>query len=170
MLARNTATARRPHQPTAGAGAVVLVHMPRCPGRSHRSCGLVQAVSQHTSATQNPVEHCDGVVHAPPRGTGVLVGVCVTVPVLVAVAVLVAVPVAVAVAVLVGVLVGVGESQNPDPVCVWTHALLSQSSATPAQLATASEQLRTVPRPLQSHCAQEWAMELARQVAQQFRN
>src|SRR5262249_56838583 len=75
MLARNTATARRPHQPTAGAGAVVLVHVPRCPGRSHRSCGLVQAVSQHTSSTQKPVEHCDGVMHAPPWGTGVLVGV-----------------------------------------------------------------------------------------------
>jgi len=104
MLARNTATARRPHQPTAGAGAVVLVHVPRCPGRSHRSCGLVQAVSQHTSATQKPVEHCDGVIHAPPWGTGVLVGVAVGV--LVTVAVLVAV--AVAVAVLVGVSVGVG--------------------------------------------------------------
>src|SRR5262249_46054922 len=97
MLARNTATARRPHPPTAGAGAVVLVHVPRCPGRSHRSCGLVQAVSQHTSATQKPVEHCDGVVHAPPWGTGVLVGVAVGV----------LVGVSVTVGVLVGVSVGV---------------------------------------------------------------
>src|SRR5262249_57117722 len=103
MLARNTATARRPHPPTAGAGAVVLVHVPRCPGRSHRSCGLVQAVSQHTSATQNPVEHCDGVMHAPPWGTGVLVGVAVGG--VVAVAVFVAVAAGGAV---VGVGAGVG--------------------------------------------------------------
>jgi len=73
------------------------MHVPRCPGRSHRSCGLVQAVSQHTSATQNPVEHCDGVVHAPPWGTGVLVGVAVGV----------LVGVSVTVGVFVGVLVGV---------------------------------------------------------------
>src|SRR5215813_9139014 len=84
MLARNTATARRPHQPTAGAGAVVLVHMPRRPGKSHRSCGLVQAVSQHTPPAQKPVAHCGGVAQAPPCGTGVgvLVGVLVTVGVL----------------------------------------------------------------------------------------
>ena len=65
--------------------------MPRCPGRSHRP--LVHALLQHASSTQKPVEHCDGVVHAPPWGTGVLVGV--------------AVGVSVAVGVLVGVSVGV---------------------------------------------------------------
>src|SRR5215470_8318942 len=91
MLARNTAAARRPHPPTAGAGAVVLVHMPRRPGKSHRSWGLVQTVSQQTASTQKPVAHCDGVVHAPPWGTGVLVGVAV----------------GVLVGVFVGVLVGV---------------------------------------------------------------
>jgi len=80
--------------------------MPRRSGKSHRGWGLVQAVSQHTSATQRPVEHCDGVVHAPPSGTGVLVGVAVGV--LVGVSVTVGVLVGVFVGVFVGVLVTVG--------------------------------------------------------------
>lgn len=46
----------------------------------------MQAVSQHTPSTQKPVEHCDGVAHAPPCGTGVFVGVMVGVLVGVAVA------------------------------------------------------------------------------------
>jgi hypothetical protein len=79
----------------------------------HFSDGLVQAVSQQTPLAQKPVPHCEGVEHAPPWGTGVLVGVEVTVGVLVGVAVvvtvgvLVGVAVGVLVAVAVGVLVGV---------------------------------------------------------------
>src|SRR5262249_28274814 len=80
---------------SAGAGARPE-HVPRCPGRSHRP--LVHALLQHTSSTQKPVEHCDGVIHAPPWGTGVFVGV--------------AVGVLVAVAVLVGVFVGVSVGVN----------------------------------------------------------
>ena len=83
--------------------------MPRCPGRSHRP--LVHALLQHTSSTQKPVAHSAGVEHAPPCGTGVLVGVAVgvlvAVEVLVTVEVLVAVAVVVAVAVLVAVCVTV---------------------------------------------------------------
>ena len=56
-------------------------------------------MSQQTPLVQKPVEHCDGVAHASPCGTGVLVGVEVTVGVLVGVAVTVTVAVTVAVAV-----------------------------------------------------------------------
>ena len=65
---------------------------------------------QQTPLAQKPVPHCDGAAHAPPCGTGVLVGVEVTVGVLVGVAVgvFVGVAVAVLVGVDVGVLVGTG--------------------------------------------------------------
>jgi len=47
----------------------------------HRISGSVQALSQHTPLAQKPVPHCDGVVQAPPCGTGLAVGVAVTVAV-----------------------------------------------------------------------------------------
>jgi hypothetical protein len=73
----------------------------------HRIDGSVQAVSQQTPVTQKPVPHCEGVEHAPPWGTGVLVGVAVGVLVGVVVGVLLGVLVGVFVGVFVGVLVGV---------------------------------------------------------------
>jgi hypothetical protein len=94
-----------PHGVSVGASAAVLAHVPACPARLQRIKGSVQAVLQQTPVTQNPVPHCDGVEHAPPRGTGVLVGVAVGV--LVGVCVGVFVTVGVLVGVLLGVLVGV---------------------------------------------------------------
>jgi len=172
------------HGVSAGASAAVLAQVPACPGRLHCSSGAVHARSQHTPSTQKGGEHCDGVVQAPPCGTGVLVGVepvWVTVPVAVAVAVLVAVPVLVVVPVLVGVSVtvpvlvavpvavavdvGVWGVPKQDPaqkpvgsVPSCTQRLLAaQSLATPPPQSSDSQQPRTVPPPplsLSQNCAQ----------------
>jgi hypothetical protein len=89
-LTSNSAAASNPHGVSVGAGAAALTQLPSSSGRSHRCSGPVQGASQQTLSTQKPgVEHCAGVLHAPPMGTGVLVGV--------------------AVGVLVGVLVGVND-------------------------------------------------------------
>jgi hypothetical protein len=103
----NASPASKPLRVTAGAAAVVLVHVPRAPLRSHRSCAPVHAVLQHTPSTQKLVEQAAGVVHSPPCGTPVFVGVVVGGWVGVAVGVCVGVSVGVAVAVSVGVAVGV---------------------------------------------------------------
>ena len=101
MPASSTAPAISPHGVSAGAPAAALAHVPVCPGRLQSIRGPVQALSQQTLSTQKPVEHSEGVEHAPPWGMRVLVGVAV------AVAVAVTVAVGVAVAVTVGVAVGV---------------------------------------------------------------
>jgi len=77
-------------------------------------------VSQHTSSTQNPEAHTDGVVHAAPFGFGVLVGV----PLAVAVDVCVAVGVRVTVAVRVAVAVQLGCDTPPQVL----HLLKSHSA------------------------------------------
>jgi hypothetical protein len=69
----------KPHGVSVGAAAAVLAQVPTWPARLQRVIGSVQAVSQQTPVTQNPVPHCEGVEHAPPWGTGVLVGVAVAV-------------------------------------------------------------------------------------------
>jgi hypothetical protein len=102
ILAISTPTAL-----SVGAAAAVLAHVPTWPARLQRVNGSVQAVSQHTPVTQNPVPHCEGIEHAPPWGTGVLVGVAVGVLVGVCVGVFVGVAVGVLVGVCVGVLLGV---------------------------------------------------------------
>src|SRR6266702_7411225 len=94
MLASNTDAASRPHGVRAGAGAAVLAHVPRRPGRLHCSSGPVQAVSQQTPSTQKVDEHCTRSVQLDPLGCGVGVAVGVGVDVLVAVCVGVAVGVA----------------------------------------------------------------------------
>jgi len=110
---------------SAGAAGLTRVHVPRLLGALQTNCGWSQAVSQHTPSTQKVDAHSPGVTHAPPFGTGVIVGVAelvavcvavavpvavdVVVPVAVAVAVSVAVDVVVPVAVAVGVWVGVDD-------------------------------------------------------------
>jgi hypothetical protein len=59
----------------------------------HCCSGWSQAVSQQTRSAQLPVPHCEASEHAPPWGTGLVVGVAVMVAVVVAVAVAVAVAV-----------------------------------------------------------------------------
>jgi len=103
----------------AGAPAAVVAHVPTWPGRLHCSSGASQAVSQQTPSAHSSVEHCEGVLQAPPCGTGLAVGVLVAVPVLVAVLVAVAVAVAVAVSVAVGVLVSVGSITEQPADIPW---------------------------------------------------
>lgn len=93
----------------AGTGAAVETQVPTLPGRLHASKGPAQAVLQHTwSAQVRPAAHCEVSMHAPPCGTGVLVGVAVGVDVGVRVDVAVGVAVGVSVGVLVAVGVAVG--------------------------------------------------------------
>ena len=106
-LTSNSAVAKSPHGVSVGAGAVVLAQIPTRLVRLQRIDGSVQAVLQQTPSTQKPVEHNEGVEHAPPIGMGVLVGVAVGVLVGVLVGVFVGVLLGVKVGVLVGVLVGV---------------------------------------------------------------
>jgi hypothetical protein len=87
MPASNTDAPSNPHGVSVGALAAALAHVPTLPARLQRINGSVQAVLQQTPLAQKPVPHCDGAAHAPPCGTGVLVGVEVTVGVLVGVAV-----------------------------------------------------------------------------------
>ena len=109
----------------AGAGAATTVHVPAVPGMLHASPGAEHAVSQQTRSTQGkPTPHCDPLVHAPPSGTGVLVGVAVGV----AVGVCVGVHVGVAVGVCVGVEVGVA-------VAVRVAVLVDVAVAVPVLLA-----------------------------------
>ena len=105
-VSRSAATIN-PHGVSVGALAAALAHVPSCPARLQRIDGSVQAVLQQTPSTQKPVEHNEGVEHAPPIGMGVLVGVAVGVLVGVLVGVFVGVLLGVKVGVLVGVLVGV---------------------------------------------------------------
>ena len=74
-----------PDRDSAGAGAASDMQVPGS-RPLHVSRSPVQAVSQHTSSTQNPEAHTDGVVHAAPFGFGVLVGVPLAVAVDVCVA------------------------------------------------------------------------------------
>lgn len=90
-----------PDRDSTGAGATSNVQVPgSAPSQLSRS--PVQAVSQHTSSTQNPEAHTDAVLHSAPFGFGVLVGVALGV----AVSVRVGVRVGVAVCVAVGVQPG----------------------------------------------------------------
>jgi hypothetical protein len=108
MPASNTDAPSNPHGVSVGAAAASLAHVPTCPGRLQRTNGSVQAVLQQMVSTQKLGEaHCDAMLHAPPIGTGVLVGVAVAVTVGVAVGVAVCVAVRVAVTVAVAVVVGV---------------------------------------------------------------
>ena len=107
MPASKSAATSNPAGDSAGAGAVSDVQVPRFPARSQRCRSPVHAVLQHTPSTQSPDPHNDGVLHAPPRGIGVRVGVDVIVGVDVMVGVDVTVPVLLAVAVAVAVAVTV---------------------------------------------------------------
>lgn len=58
--------ASKPVLDAAGAAAAVVAHVPTCPGRLHCSRRPSQAVSQQTPSAHWSVEHCDGVLQAPP--------------------------------------------------------------------------------------------------------
>ena len=58
--------ASRPVFDAAGAPAAAFAHVPTCPGKLHCSPGWSQAVSQQTPSAQLSVEHCEGVLQAPP--------------------------------------------------------------------------------------------------------
>src|SRR5262249_22082744 len=66
-----------PHGVNVGASAAVLAQVPTWPARLQRIDGSVHPVSQQTLSTQKPVEQAGPVLHAPPWGTPVLVGVTV---------------------------------------------------------------------------------------------
>jgi hypothetical protein len=75
MPVSNMPATSNPHGVIAGASTATLAHVPTWPARLHLVNGSVQAVSQQTLSAQKPVPHCEGVEHAPPTETGVLVGV-----------------------------------------------------------------------------------------------
>src|SRR5258708_6241474 len=85
--ASSTTTVNSPHGVSAGAPAGALTHLP---------------------PRQTPEAHCSGLVHAPPVGTSVRVGVAIVVTVLVTVEV--------AVCVAVPVIVGVPAGGHPGGV------------------------------------------------------
>ena len=77
-LTSNSAVAKSPDGVRVGAGAAALTQEPSSSGRSQRWSGPVQGALQQTLSTQKPGgAHCAGVLHAPPMGTGVFVGVLV---------------------------------------------------------------------------------------------